>query len=67
MTFEQRRAWVLSFWILSVTAAGLALGVAIPAGWALIFAIAVIPCIVVMRLWTPPLATVSQKIHAGRR
>lgn len=67
MTFEQRRAWALSFWILTVAAAGLTFGVATPAGWGLIFAIAVIPSIVVMRLWTAPAATMSQRIHSSRR
>lgn len=67
MTFEQRRALALSFWMLIVTAAGMALGVATPAGWGVIAAIAVIPSIIVMRLWTPPAATMSQRIHSGRR
>ena len=67
MTFEQRKAVVLSFWILMVAAAGLALAVTTPAGWGLIVAIAIIPSIIVMRMWTPPLAAIAQPVHGGRR
>lgn len=67
MTFEQRRAWALTFWMLIVAAAGVGLAVATPAGWGIIVAIAVIPSIIVMRLWTAPPATMSQQIHSGRR
>ena len=67
MTFEQRKAVVLSFWVLMVMAAGFALAVATPGGWAMIVAIAVIPSILVMRVWTPPMAAITQPVHGGRR
>lgn len=67
MTFEQRRAATISSWVLVMAVAGMVLGIATPAGWGILAAIALIPAIVAMRLWTAPPATMSERIHSGRR
>ena len=67
MTFEQRKAVVVSFWMLLVVTIAVVLAVNTPAGWGIIGLIAVIPSTIVMRLWTPPAAAIPQQIHGGQR
>lgn len=67
MTFEQRRAATISSWVLVMAVAGMVLGIATPAGWGILAAIALIPAIVAMRLWTAAPETTSQRINSGRR
>ena len=67
MTFEPRKAIVVSSWMLVVAITSIVLGIDTPAGWGLMITIAVIPALVAMRLWMAPLATMSQRIHADRR
>lgn len=67
MTFEQLRAGAVSSWMLVVVLTGIIIGVATPAGWGILLAIAVIPALIAMRFWIAPPATMSQRIHTGRR
>lgn len=53
--------------MLVVVLTGIIIGVDTPFGWGTLLAIAVIPAVVAMRLWTAPPATMSQRIHTGRR
>lgn len=63
MTFEQRKALVLSFWMLMVVTSAVVLAVNTPAGWGMIGAIAVIPAAIALWLWVPPAAVQLMHRH----
>ena len=54
-------------WVVTVCLAGIAAGVHSPANWALVFAVALVPSIVMMWWWNDPRETMSETIREARR
>jgi hypothetical protein len=69
MTFNYKytREAIAVTWLLVVCAVGVVIHAASLAAWTTLAALALLPLVVMWRLWTPPLQTMSESIQKARR
>lgn len=67
MQLQHYKAAIAAVWVLAVCAAGLTIGVASPTRLAILTAIAVLPLVLMMRMWQDPVPSMSERIHDARR
>ena len=64
---EYMKMTIASLWVLAMCAAGWVTGVASVSGWLVLGCLAVLPPIVMLRLWHEPPQSMSESIQAARR
>lgn len=62
-----KKATVTVLWVLVMAAVGLTGGVTSVRGWVLLTSLALLPPILLLRLWNEPAQTMSESINAARR
>ncbi|HET7216752.1 MAG TPA: hypothetical protein VFJ02_01830 [Vicinamibacterales bacterium] len=67
MHLDYLKSAIVGGWVLAVGAMAFYVSVDSPGGWTIVAALAVIPPIVLLRMWQPPAQTISESIHAARR
>ena len=67
MPVEYRKATLAVLWGLLVSAGGFSLQVASVSGWIVLATLALLPPLVMLRLWSDPPKTMSESINEGRR
>jgi len=66
MTFDNRTV-ASALWVTTMCAVGLAAGVASAAGWMILAAGVLLPAVFVLRVWSGPPQTISERIQEARR
>ena len=66
MQLQQYKAATAAVWVLAVCAVGFALGVGSVLGLAVLATVAVLPLVVLMRVWHEPVPSMSESIHNAR-
>jgi hypothetical protein len=67
MNLELRKRLIGTVWFITAVIVALALNVGSVAAWGVVAAVAIVPPMVMLRLWSPPADTISQTIHAAKR
>jgi hypothetical protein len=67
MPFEYRKATFAVLWVLAVGAGGFSAHVASVPGWIILATMALLPPLIMLRLWNDPPKTMSESINEGRR
>jgi hypothetical protein len=67
MTLEYTKASFAAVWALAICAVGFAAGVTFPSGQMVLTAVAVLPPLVMWRLWTAPRQSMSESIREAIR
>ena len=67
MTLEYTKASFAAAWVLAICAIGLIAGVTFATGLAVVAAVAVLPPVVMWRLWTTPRESMSESIREAIR
>ncbi len=67
MPVEYRKATLAVLWVLLVSAGGFSVHVASVSGWIILASLALLPPLVMLRLWNDPPKTMSESINEGRR
>jgi hypothetical protein len=67
MQHEYKKLTVGGIWLLAVCLAGLAANVTSLSNWIVLGSIAIVPPILLLRLWSAPAETMSESIRQARR
>jgi hypothetical protein len=67
MELQHYKAAVLIMWVLVACTLGIATGMTALPALALLVVLALVPPLVMMRLWTDPPQTIAESIHQARR
>lgn len=67
MQLKQKKIACAAIWVLAMCAAGAAVRVTSPFGWTVLACLALLPPIVMLRLWNDPPQSVSESIQKALR
>jgi hypothetical protein len=67
MQFEYAKAALVGLWMLAVLIAGVSLDATNPVHWIAVATLAIVPPVIVRKLWRVPAPTLSERINEARR
>jgi hypothetical protein len=67
MQLGLKKAVLVTLWVLAICVAGFAVGATSIAAWIVLGSLALLPAVVVLRLWQDPPKSLSESINEGRR
>ena len=67
MPLKYIKVTLAAVWVLAMCAGGFVVGVTSGAGWTILAALAVLPALALLRLWTDPPPTMSDSIQKALR